>query len=115
MVTVEDDITLTCPCCNSKLSIDDCGDAVLVEQGELPTGHHRGLGGLTVVEAEPEWKSSAYFFNQAASNQDTKLKPLTAFTALAESLEPEAEPEPIEPNPEVLAASAKDLRDKGIL
>lgn len=113
---MEDDITLTCPCCNSKLSIDDYGDAVLVEQAELPRGSTRTHKGLVVVDADPDWREQDYLRNQQvrASAANT-LRPPASFTKLVEELEAPTEPEPIEPNPEVLAAATKDLRDKGIL
>jgi hypothetical protein len=83
-----ENIELFCPCCSALLSVDDAGDLVLLEEPPLQPGTTRGIGGLTVVDADPSWREQNYKFNQQSRNNDPLIEfgfpsmkqPLTATT-----------------------------------
>ena len=58
-----EDLLLTCPHCKTVCTVDDAGDLVAVEQEQLPEGTNRGLGGLKVVEASPDWRRHSELSN----------------------------------------------------
>jgi hypothetical protein len=95
-----------CPCCASELGIDDVGDIVVVAEPQLPTGHNRGIGGLVVVEAEPEWKASAYRFNQVPIEVETTMEPLTA--------PPKARRKKTKTDKALETAITNDLKNRGL-
>jgi len=98
-----EDIELTCPCCNALLGVDDAGDLVLLEEPALEPGVSRGIGGLTVVDADPRWRELNYGFNQQVKDTDHMIE--FGFPAFAV-------PAPLDPLVE--AAADKDLKQKGI-
>jgi hypothetical protein len=65
-----DDIELLCPCCSAVLGVDDAGDLFLIEEAPLEPGMSRGIGGLTVVDADPNWREYNYRFNQQSCNDE---------------------------------------------
>ena len=62
MNDTDEEIEFNCPCCHSLIAIDDAGDFYLKKQ-HLEADENAGLGGLTVVEASPNWKEQSYKFN----------------------------------------------------
>lgn len=97
-----DDIELTCPCCSAVLGVDDSGDLFLLEEPPLEPGVSRGIGGLTVVDADPRWRQQNYSFNQQAQPPEH----MTEFGF----------PSPTKPadlDPLVEDAAEKDLKQKG--
>ena len=98
---MEDDIELICPCCNAILGVDETGDLFLLEEPPLEPGVSRGLGGLTVVDADPRWRETNYRFNQQGSEDQGLIE--FGFPALK-----------LETDPLIEAAVEKDLKTKGI-
>ena len=98
-----EDLELTCPCCNALLGVDDTGDLVLLEEPPLEPGVSRGIGGLTVVDADPRWREQNYGFNQQGKEPEHLIE--FGFPSLAARA-------PIDPLVE--AAADKDLKQKGI-
>lgn len=98
-----EDIELTCPCCSALLGVDDSGDLFLLEEPPLEPGVSRGIGGLTVVDADPRWRERNYLFNQEA--KDTEHMTEFGFPSSTKS----AALDPL-----VEAAADKDLKQKGI-
>lgn len=124
---MSDEITLTCPHCLSLLGIDAAGDPIVIEEppvsgtdAPLPVGTHRGLGGLKVVEAEPNWKQENYFFNQVKNDAPTRLEPPVAGTVSPRTDSaapvPVPTPPPAEPITDegVTAAIENDLKQRGL-
>jgi hypothetical protein len=100
---VMDDIELTCPCCNALLGVDDTGDLVLLDEPALEPGVSRGIGGLTVVDADPRWREQNYGFNQQGKEPEHFIE--FGFPNISA-------PAPLDPLVE--AAADKDLKQKGI-
>ncbi len=98
-----EDIELLCPCCSAVLSVDDAGDLVLLEEPPLQPGTIRGIGGLTVVDADPAWREQNYRFNQQSRNDDQ----LTEF-----GFPSIKQPSATEPDPRLEAANDNDLKQK---
>ena len=97
-----EDIELTCPCCSALLGVDDAGDLVLLEEPELEPGMSRGIGGLTVVDADPRWREQNYSFNQQAQPPEHMIEFGFPSTTTAADLDPLVE-----------AAAENDLKQKG--
>lgn len=100
---VMEDIELTCPCCSALLGVDETGDLVLLEEPALEPGVSRGIGGLTVVDADPRWRQQNYRFNQQGHEPEHMID--FGFPSFAA-------PSPLDPLVE--AAADKDLKQKGI-
>ena len=98
-----DDIELTCPCCSALLGIDECGDLFPIKHAETDPCISRGLGGLTVVHADPRWKETNYAFNQQGHDTNNLIE--FGFPVLAD-------PAPLDPLVE--AEADNDLKNKGI-
>ena len=98
-----EDLELTCPCCSALLGVDDTGDLFLLEEPPLEPGMSRGIGGLTVVDADPRWREKNYRFNQQGQDHEHLIE--FGF------------PSPTKPadlDPLVEAAAEKDLIQKGL-
>jgi hypothetical protein len=100
---VMEDIELTCPCCSALLGVDDTGDLFLLEEPPLEPGVSRGIGGLTVVDADPRWREQNYGFNQQGKEPEHLIE--FGFPNISA-------PAPLDPLVE--AAADKDLKQKGI-
>lgn len=98
-----DDIELLCPCCSAVLGVDDAGDLFLIEEAPLEPGMSRGIGGLTVVDADPAWRKQNYRFNQQSRNDEHLIE--FGFPSLNSSSE-------TTPDPKLQQANEKDLRQK---
>lgn len=96
-----DDIEFICPCCHSNLGIDDVGDLYLIQQAPLEPGHNRGIGGLTVIDANPEWRTANYNFNQQERQTDLIEFGFPSLNAP-------------DKDPAVEAAAERDLINKGL-
>ena len=99
---VMEDIELTCPCCSALLGVDDTGDLFLLEEPPLEPGVSRGIGGLTVVDADPRWRQQNYQFNQQGQAPDHMIE----FSFPSPS-------KPADLDPLVEDAAEKDLKQKG--
>ncbi len=97
-----DDIELLCPCCSAVLGVDDAGDLFLIDQAPLQPGMSRGIGGLTVVDADPAWRDHNYRFNQQSRNNDQ----LSAFNF------PSLNASATMPDERLEAANDNDLKQK---
>ena len=102
---IEDNLELQCPHCQSKLGIDDAGDLCLLEAPPLPDGVNRGLGGLKVIEADPNW---ARF--DGLHNMQLK-KPRATEPGKAPTIGNYQQK--TEPDPAVDAANTNDLKERG--
>lgn len=98
-----EDIELTCPCCNALLGVDDSGDLFLLEEPPLEPGVSRGIGGLTVVDADPRWREQNYAFNQQAKEPEHLIEFGFPSPTKAAELDPLVE-----------EAADKDLKQKGL-
>ena len=99
---VMEDIELTCPCCSALLGVDDTGDLFLLEEPALEPGISRGIGGLTVVDADPRWREQNYGFNQQAQPPENMIE--FGFPSSTK---------PADLDPLVEEAAEKDLKQKG--
>jgi hypothetical protein len=97
-----DDIELLCPCCSAVLGVDDAGDLFLIDQAPLQPGMTRGIGGLTVVDADPAWRDQNYRFNQQVKPSYSQLE--LGFPSLNTSA--------TTPDPKLQAANENDLKQK---
>ena len=102
-----EDLLLTCPHCKTVCTVDDAGDLVAVEQEQLPEGTNRGLGGLKVVEASPDWRRHSELSN-------LQLEPKSDVEAGLPVLGREKLPVPIPADPSLDAANSNDLKDRGL-
>jgi hypothetical protein len=98
-----DEIELLCPCCSAHLGVDDAGDLVLLEEAPLEPGTSRGIGGLTVVDADPAWRDQNYRFNQQ-SRIDEQLMEF-GFPSMKQSTT-------TTPDPKLQQANDNDLKQK---
>ncbi len=98
-----DDIELLCPCCSAVLGVDDAGDLFLIAQAPLEPGTSRGIGGLTVVDAAPNWRDQNYRFNQQSRNDDHLIE--FGFPSLTSS-------SATTPDPQLQQANDNDLKQK---
>ena len=98
-----EDIELTCPCCSALLGVDDTGDLFLLEEPPLEPGMSRGIGGLTVVDADPRWREQNYSFNQQGKEPEHMIE--FGFPS-------QTAPAPLDPLVE--AAAENDLKQKGL-
>jgi hypothetical protein len=98
-----DDIELLCPCCSAVLGVDDAGDLVLLEQAPLGPGTTRGIGGLTVVDADPTWRDQNYRFNQQSHIDEQLIE--FGFPSMKQ-------PSTTKPDPRLEAANENDLKQK---
>ena len=95
---MEEEVTFTCPCCKSTLGLDDAGDLWSIHNaltaGDEEAGIKRGLGGLRVAEASPNWKQESYFHGQANSGKrgPTQLQPPSVAGARNQALAIQSEP-----------------------
>jgi hypothetical protein len=97
-----DDIELLCPCCSAVLGVDDAGDLILLEEAPLEPGTSRGIGGLTVVDADPAWREQNYRFNQQNRNDDQLIEfGFPSFKTSATT-----------PDPKLQQANENDLKQK---
>ncbi len=98
-----DDIELLCPCCSAVLGVDDAGDLVLLEEAPLEPGTSRGIGGLTVVDADPNWREHNYRFNQQSRDDEGLIE--FGFPSMKQ-------PSTTTPDPKLQAANENDLKQK---
>ncbi|WP_398328708.1 hypothetical protein [Vulcanococcus sp.] len=98
-----EDIELLCPCCRAVLGVDDAGDLFVLEEASLEPGTSRGIGGLTVVDADPAWREHNYRFNQQ-SRIDEQLTEF-GFPSLNSS-------SATTPDPKLQQANDNDLKQK---
>lgn len=63
----------------------------------------RGIGGLTVVDADPSWREQNYRFNQQSRNDDQLIE-----FGIPSMKQPSA----TEPDPRLEAANDNDLKQK---
>jgi hypothetical protein len=104
---IDDDLQLTCPHCLSKLGIDDAGDLTLLDAAPDADNERRGLGGMKVIEASPDWSKHA-----ALSNMQLEPKNQTEVGAAPILGQPK---QPISlPDPAVDAANSNDLKERGL-
>jgi hypothetical protein len=97
-----EDIELLCPCCSAVLGVDDAGDLILLEEAPLEPGTSRGIGGLTVVDADPAWREQNYRFNQQSRNDEHLIE--FGFPSLHTSA--------TTPDPKLQQANENDLKQK---
>lgn len=102
---IEDNLELQCPHCQSKLGKDDSGDLCLLEAPPLRDGESRGLGGLKVIEADPNWVRFDGLHNMQLE------KPRATESGKAPTLGNYQQT--TEPDPAVDAANTNDLKERG--
>ena len=98
-----DELLFTCPCCSSTLGLDDAGDLYAIEdtrEGNV------GIGGIRVTEAAGnDWKQRQYMESEPKRYEP----PLTMIAGIAGKHN-----QPVEADPELLKANAKDWDNKNI-
>jgi hypothetical protein len=98
-----EEIELLCPCCSAVLGVDDAGDLFVLEEAPLEPGTSRGIGGLTVVDADPSWREQNYRFNQQSRHDEDLIE--FGFPSLNSS-------SATTPDPKLQQAHENDLKQK---
>ena len=99
---------LQCPHCASKLGVDDTGDLYVIEIPPLPDGQNRGLGGLKVIEASPNWHRFDGLHNTQQPRKSRATEPGTA-PILGNH------PQPVAPTESSIeAANTNDIKERGL-
>jgi hypothetical protein len=84
-VAEDEDIILTCPCCLSTLKVDDAGELELVAQ--LSEAERRGVRGIVVEEATPNWQLQNYHFNSQREKVKYRPEQLGTLPCIPEAIE----------------------------
>ena len=108
---MEDDLSITCPCCSAEIYFDQTGEpyADQPELAELAPNEFRGLAGLVSVDATAQWRKQDYQFNQQGLVLDAPTS-----TAHAEEEEQINEIELPTSDPELEKAIQTDLSKRNI-
>jgi hypothetical protein len=104
---IDDDLQLTCPHCLSKLGIDDAGDLTLLDAAPDADNERRGLGGMKVIEASPEWSRHAALTNM-------QLEPKKSVQEGAAPILGQPKPPVALPDPAVITANNNDIKERGL-
>lgn len=111
----DEDIILTCPCCLSTLKVDDAGELELVAQ--LSEAERRGVRGIVVEEATPNWQLQNYHFNSQREKVKYRPEQLGTLPCIPEAIEQDAAPvseQELTDAAAVLTANTNDLKSRNL-
>ena len=98
-----EEITFICPCCSSTLGLDDAGDLYVIKD------ERSGVSGINGIKTHTvggnTWQQDKYIASEPKKYQPPSM--MIAGIAGRHN-------QPLEPNPELMAASAKDWKDRNI-
>lgn len=110
----DDDLTCSCPHCNGLIGFDEVGQPYAIEEAPLAEGEFKGIRGIRVQEATPEWKHDNYFFNQAKQETSKALQPL-GVAGKPYWVEPDPAPVDEELVATTTDANTEDLKARGLV
>ena len=101
-----DTFCFECPHCNSELELDIEGNVSIYQEPALQPNQRRGIGGLvTETNVNDKFYQEDYLRNQ-------KPKPKPTMQPLGQLKQPD--PEPIEADPDLMAAHTQDLKQRNL-
>ena len=117
MAETAEELSIVCPCCSATLGFDDCGEPFVLEAAPLPDNQTKGIGGLTVVEADERWLREKYSgghhqgvnFRRNANGEELSEEQLRKL------INPHTDAAPVEEDPNIITASQDDLKARGVV
>ena len=110
---MEEELSCDCPHCGNRIVFDEYGDPVAA--AELAPAERRGVRGIVVEEAVPDWQHSYYHSNNQAERVYMKYLSATPLTAPAPSIEDDAAPIAEEDITAISEANEADLKERNLL
>ena len=109
---MEEELSCDCPHCGNRIVFDEYGEPVAA--AELAPAERRGVRGIVVEEAVPDWQHSYYHSNNQAEKSYLKYssaKPLTAPAPIEDDAAPIDEADIAS----IAEANEADLKERNLL
>ena len=109
---MEEELSCDCPHCGNRIVFDEFGDPVAA--AELSPAERRGVRGIVVEEAVPDWQHDRYHSNNQAEKNYLKFLSAQPFVAPA-PIEDDAAPIAEEDITAISEANQADLKERNLL